>query len=131
MSTNGTTNVPAPVKERENLGYNDEVEMTIQTPQGPTDAVVITRFINSDGNVTIPSEIRNMLGFAEGMKYEIEWEATGNHFEADVHSSPGRADYTGDSDEITDGRCSTVERDDGSTEEFNFSDTESVTDILE
>lgn len=105
---NGQLNVPAAITELQGIGYDDEVKVSLAVhDEAPMDEVSFKRFLTANGNVTIPSDLRSLLGIETGDTVHVTGiERTGESFNASDHTCSGRTDYS--DDEWTDSRTSTI-----------------------
>lgn len=92
---NGQIHIPAAIQSRETLIYDDEVAITIHEPDhDDVDSLEFTGFVNSDYQVTVPADIRKMLGIGKGDDLDVSIEWTGEVWEPE-DGGQGRTDLAG------------------------------------
>jgi len=86
----GCFHIPAEILSNKEIAYNDEVRVTVATPDAPSESVTFTNFVNSANNVTIPSEVRDMVDLGVSKTIDVTIEKTGKTWSPE---DGGRKDY--------------------------------------
>jgi len=96
--TTGAFHVPAEALSTKDISYNDEVRVTVATPDAPSESVTFTNFVNAGNDVTIPAEVRRMANIQTGTIVDVSIEKTGNVWGPE---DGGRKDYRSDDESST------------------------------
>ena len=98
LYTHGDFHIPAEILSNKEIAYNDEVRVTVATPDAPSESVTFTNFVNSGNNVTIPAKVRRMANLATRSIISVSIEKTGETWSPE---DGGRKDYSSDDEEDT------------------------------
>jgi len=96
LYTHGDFHVPAEILSNKEIAYNDEVRVTVATPDAPSESVTFTNFVNSGNNVTIPAKVRRMANLTTRSIISVSIEKTGETWSPE---DGGRKDYSSDDEQ--------------------------------
>lgn len=90
-----TVRIPAVEQESQELGYGDELEVTIYPGNDIINSVSFDAFINADSQITIPVSIRDRLSIdgKTTASIEVSFEATGERWTPEKGASARKAVY--------------------------------------
>lgn len=88
LYTDHTFGVPAVEQERQNLGYNDEIEVTVYPENDVINSLTFTGYMTSAGRVTLPIDIRRRIDVGDTIT--LGFDATGKKWTPEVGRGTAR-----------------------------------------